>query len=497
MKKILAFLSILFLPFLFFGCSTTDIVTRASETANTYEIVATLDNENKTLSASMTLSYTNQSASTFEFIYFHLHPNAFSEGASTNYAVSQTQAERAYDNGVSYGGIEILSTKQNGEDTNFSVEGADDHLLKVDLSNALKSGDMTEIEIDFQLTIPNVNHRFGYGKHTINLGNWYPSVCVFEGEEWNTEGYLPSGDPFYNQIANYVVTLTYDSNLTLASSGELQSSTSENGKTTDVYQALAIRDFAMVLSSEFDVISTQVDDVTINYFYFEDENAQAHLQTAVDALETFNDLIGEYPYNVLNVVKACFLHGGMEYSNLVYISDQVTNEAEYNNVIIHEIAHQWWYGVVGNNQIKYGFIDEGLAEYSTALFYDLNEEYGQTTSEVIGNALSSYLLFCDVYGEVYGNLDSSMNRPISTFNTETEYVYLTYVKGVLMFDSIAEVIGQNKMEKCLQALYEKYAMQEITPTQMIETFSKTSGRKIESYIASWLDGTVILEELSA
>ena len=152
MKKILAFLSVLCLPFLFFGCST-DLITKASETANTYEIVATLDSENKTLSANMSLSYTNKSASTFEFIYFHLHPNAFSEGATTNYAVSQTQAERAYDNGVSYGGIEILSAKQNGEDTNFSVEGADDHLLKVDLSKALKSGDMTEIEIDFQLTM--------------------------------------------------------------------------------------------------------------------------------------------------------------------------------------------------------------------------------------------------------------------------------------------------------------------------------------------------------
>ena len=186
----------------------------------------------------------------------------------------------------------------------------------------------------------------------------------------------------------------------------------------------------------------------------------------------------------------------MEYPNLVYISDKITNESEYNNVIVHEIAHQWWYSLVGNDEKKYGFIDEGLAEFSTAVFYELNDDYELKKADVIGNALSSYLLYADVYKEVYGSFNASMNRPISAFNTETEYVYLTYVKGLLMFDSICDAIGEKKMFKCLKGLFDDFCFKEVTPQELIECFEKHSHRKLKSFITSWIDGTVVLEELS-
>ncbi|MBR7091129.1 MAG: hypothetical protein IKC79_01590, partial [Clostridia bacterium] len=166
------------------------------------------------------------------------------------------------------------------------------------------------------------------------------------------------------------------------------------------------------------------------------------------------------------------------------------------NVIIHEIAHQWWYGVVGSNECEHAWMDEALTEYTTALFYDKNVGYELTTSEVLSNALNSYLLFCDVYREVYGELNSSMNRNIHDFDTETEYVYLTYVKGVLMFDSIADVIGQSKMEKCLKEYYESNAMCNAKPSDMVECFARTSKKDLGKFIMSWLDGSVVLEELS-
>lgn len=494
MKKIFAFMFLLLLPFYFSACSV-DVVVQASQKANTYQIVATLDNENKTITATQTLEYINDGDSELQFVAFHLHPNAFSEGATTNYAVSPTQESRAYENGKSYGGIEILGVKENNQEGTFAIEGVDKHLLKVDLSNKLYPNNKVEIEISFVLTLPNINHRFGYNKHTINLGNWYPTVCVLEDGEWHTEGYLPSGDPFFTEVSNYIVTLTYASDLLMVSTGEMQKSLTKDEMTTTTYKAFAVRDFAIVLSSDFKVLSEKVQGKIVNYYYYDDENAASHLKASVDAFNTFSDMIGEYPYSILNVVKVGFLHGGMEYPNLVYISDQVSNESEYNNVIVHEIAHQWWYGVVGNNQLKDAWIDEGLAEYCTALFYDLNEGYGNSTDQVIGNVLSSYLLFCDAYREIYSTLDTSMNRGVASFNTETEYVYLTYVKGLLMFDSISEVIGQARMNKCLKALYKEFAMKEVTPNELIECFQKASGRNIKNFINSWLDGSVVLEEL--
>ena len=496
MKKYYLFLALVFVPIMFFGCSSKDIIAKASENCDCYKITASLNVEQKTLQATEEFFWTNKTPDSLDSLLFHLHPNAFKEEAKTNYAVSKTQENRAYNGEKDYGGITINSVYMGENSLNFEILGEDEHLLSVKLNKAILPQKMANISINFSLDIPKVNHRFGYGNHTINLGNFYPILSVYENGEWNKQGYISSGDPFYSKVANYEVSLSYDENYMLKSTGALQKESAQNGQKTSVYSALAVRDFAMVLSKDFKEISQQVDKTTVTYCYYEDENPEAHLKTAVDSLNTFNELFGSYPYNTLCVVKTNFLHGGMEYPNLVYVSDQITTENEYNNVIIHEIVHQWWYGLVGNNELKYGFIDEGLAEYSTALFYEMNEGYETTKEEVIGNALSSYMLFCDVYKEVYGELNSQMNRDIQTFNTETEYIYLTYVKGLLMFDSIENTIGKNKMLKCLKGMVKDYAFCEITPNQMIECFEKYSGRNLQSFIISWLDGTVILEQLS-
>ncbi|MBQ8761744.1 MAG: M1 family metallopeptidase [Clostridia bacterium] len=496
MKKFFSFaLVLLFGCMLFTGCGEKDLVANASNEANNYQINAELDYANKSLIATEKLEYKNKTNLVLEEIKFHLHPNAFSADAEKNKSVSEVQFEKAYPNGFSEGNISIESVKVNNKDVDIQVEPEEKQILTVAVGT-LKPNETVDIEIKFSLIIPCVQHRFGYGDDTLNLGNWYPVVCVFEEDGFFTDGYSPTGDPFYSDIANYIVNITYDDNLVLASTGELLKETSENNKKVASYRALAVRDFAMVFSDKFEVKTAQAGETIINYYYYNDEKSDENLQTAVNAVNTFNELIGLYPYAVLNVVKADFLHGGMEYPMLVYISDAITSDSEYTNVIVHEIAHQWWYGVVGNNQTAYGWLDVGLSEYTTALFYDKNTQYGLTSKDVCANSLSAYLLFCDVYREVYDDLDTSMNRSLYNFNTETEYVYLTYVKGVLMFDSIADHIGTSKMEKCLQVYYKQNAMKFSTPNALIESFEKASGKDLKSFITSWLDGSVILEQLA-
>ena len=478
------------------GCNQLSIIEAYSRNASNYQITAVLNTENKTLVATQNVEYVNNTGYELSEVRFHLYPNAFSENAKTYKAVSKTQFSQAYPNGFSEGNIQINAVQVENSDIQFEIGGADNNILVVPLSNKLRANDVVSIKIDFQLLIPNCNHRFGYGQNTINLGNWYPIACVFEDEEFKQDGYSSNGDPFYSDIANYEVSITYPSDLVVASTGEKVSTTQEDNNKTDKYIAQAVRDFAMVFSDKFEIKTQVVNEVQVNYYYYDDANSDSNLKTSVDALVTFNDLIGEYPYKTLNVVKANFFQGGMEYPNLVYISDNIKVDSEYKNVIIHEIAHQWWYGVVGNNECEYAWMDEALTEYCTALFYDRNVGYEVTTREILSNALNSYMLFCDVYREVYGELNSSMNRSIYNFDTETEYVYLTYVKGVLMFDSIADIIGQNKMEKFLKEYYKENAMQNVSPKDMVRCLESITTKEMANYIMSWLDGSVVLEELS-
>jgi aminopeptidase N len=253
---------------------------------------------------------------------------------------------------------------------------------------------------------------------------------------------------------------------------------------------LAIRDFAFVLSDKFNIVSDSYNNIKVNYYYYKNQYPNECLRAGVDSIRTFNNLFGEYPYDVINIVESNFVHGGMEYPNMVLISDAVDVQSDYINVIVHEIAHQWWYGLVGNNEYQYGWLDEGLTEYSTLLFYEENPEYNVDTKELIKNTTNSYVTFVDVYKKVFDNVDTSMNRALNEYNNESEYVYIAYVKGMLIFDNLREVIGDNKFMKGLQTYYKDNVYKIATPDILISSFEKASGNSLRDFFNSWINGNV-------
>ena len=248
----------------------------------------------------------------------------------------------------------------------------------------------------------------------------------------------------------------------------------------------------MVLSDKFETLSEKVDGTQINYYFYSDKQSVKSMETSKKSLMTFNKKFGKYPYETLAVVETGFLYGGMEYPNLVMISDNLEKYDDYTNTIVHEIAHQWWYGVVGNNQFDCGWLDESLAEYSVVVFYENNPEYEIFRDVCIKNAITSYTLFVDVYKDVFKQVDTSMNRKISEFATEPEYVYAAYVKGMIMFDDIRNLIGDKKFFDSLKNYYKQYSGKNAVPENLISVFEDTSNRRLKSVFESYLDGSAII-----
>lgn len=460
---------------------------------NSYKMTLDYNDENKTISGQEEVLYYNNSSNAFSSIFFHLYPNAFREGATVK-VVSSNNFKQAFPNGESYGHIEITSvTERKGDQLEFKIGGEDENILEIVLPEPLYPDESVTVVISFSSILPNANHRYGYGENTINIGNFYPIACVYEdGKGFFTKPYHSNGDPFYSDVANYEVELTVPSKFVVASSGTRQTSSQDDSNVTYNLSGEKIRDFCLVLSEKFEVASCTLGSVTVNYYgYSGDENLQEKADFAGKCVETYNKLFGAYPYSCLNVVKANFVHGGMEYPNLVLISDSVSNE-DYNYVIAHEIAHQWWYGVVGTNQYEHAWIDEGLAEYSTYLFFQENPEYGLSYNNMISNALSNYKFFVQVYERVNGQVATSMDRPLDQFATEPEYVHLTYTKGVLLFDNLRMALGEKKFMKVLCDLYKEYAYKNIDSAELIATFSSSTGRNLENLIKSWINGTVVI-----
>lgn len=491
MKKFICILFACFSLFCCTGCKKEDDLQSIAKNLTNYEISIDFDCATKQAKILQQVDYINSSQDSLSEIKFHLYPQFFKEGA-TNTIISSTKLNNVYENGLDFAEFNIDRVVVNNTDQTPCYENDYNAILNVDLDQELLPNKRVEICMEYSLTLPNCNHRFGYGNETINLANFYPIACVYEDGQFNTNPYHANGDPFYSDMANYCVDITLDNQYVVASTGTtINETTNENTKTIS-YSAQVVRDFALVISDKFQVISQTVNNTNVYYYYFNDENAEKSLKAGTDAINTFSKLFGAFPYQNFSIVQTNFVHGGMEYPNLIMISSQIEDPIDYVNVIVHETAHQWWYAMVGNDEYLNPWLDEALTEYSTILFYDHNEGYDLTHKQMIESNNENFSLFINVYEDVLGSIDTSL-RAVNEYNTEPEYTYCTYVKGTLMFESLYQVVGEKNFIKALNTYFENNKYTNTTPEDLILAFEQTYNQDLSNFFNSWLNGKVVIK----
>lgn len=475
------------------ACSKSE-VDRVSKGLTSYEINAYLS-EDMTISGTEKVIYYNKNECDLDNICFHLYPRAFRKDATVKPYSSLTLAS-CFPNGQSYGDILIESVSLNGNQANWQLIGEDEDILQINFDFALQNKKSVEVLVNFNVTIPNCTHRFGYYNDKINLGNWYPIVCVFSDGEFDMSPYYATGDPFYSDIANYFVTITYPEDYLISSTGTSDISSTETGLNAKI-NAKAVRDFALNFSKNSVAVCENVNGVNVSYVgYSGDDDINECLSLSTKALDYFSKTFGKYPYSSLSVVKTPFIYGGMEYPNIVFISDAIDDDDEFKKVIVHEIAHQWWYGVVGNNEIKDAWLDESLAEYSTALFFENNKEFGINYSDLISNAISSYSLYVDVIKTIRDSVNTKMNLAVNEYQNDYEYSYMIYVKGVIMFDELKNAVGESRLISGLKKYYSDNKFKNATKESFYTAFKSACHKDLDTFFDGYLDGTTIITNIS-
>lgn len=491
MKKFLSVLLSLLLitAAVAFAACNSNPIDKASKNADNYVIVASYDDQSHILSATQTIKVTNRSENSLTAIKFHIYANQYREGAATP-IVPATYKSRAYINGDSYGDITFDSVKVNGNAVAYTIEGQDLDILSVPIDEFFPD-QTAEIEMTYQIQLANVAHRLGYTDNTVNLGNFYPILAQIENGVYVCSPYYNIGDPYVNDVANYNVTLTLPENYLVASSGELIEATNTNGLATYSYKANALRDFAMVLSNKFQKLSQNVNNTQVNYYYYNDAEAEASLATAVEMLQFLNKTVGDYPYSTYTVAETDFCYGGMEYGGLAMVT---SGSKSYQEAVAHETAHQWFYGLVGNDQIANAWMDEGLAEFMTYLYLD---KAGVTPLENSIKAITkTYVSYVDVLNHYYDNVDTSF-RALDNYKNDNEYVVFTYVKGSLLFGTLYDIMGETKFNKALNNYVNSTACSIAAPGALIDSFVQVSGAEVGKIFNDFIEGKEILSQIIA
>lgn len=444
------------------------------------------------LKGEMTLNYINKNEEAINELYFNLYPNAFkNEKNILNVAVSD-RINEAYPNGFSEGYINIISVMLNGKSAEFLLEEGE-QVLKVNTGIIKKNG-KKNIKIVFEEKLPDSPMRYGYGENTFNFGNWYPVLCPFENGEPIITKYTSNGDPFYSECSDYFVTIKTSPEFRIATSGKIVSKNTQNPMETKwTIEGKNIRDFAFVISEDFNLKSTKVGNTLIYSYYLEnDEAGETALKYAQNAIDCFNKMFGEYPYETFSVVACDFYIGGMEYPNLVYIDKNLYSSIYYEaleEVVVHETAHQWWYGVVGNNEFKEAWLDEGLTQFSVALYID--EIYGKERYKMFLNENESYCkTVFEIVKDVTGTVNKQIDRPSSEFEHWLLYDAITYDVCALMFDNLRNSIGDEKLFNGLKGYYEANKFKISDKEKFISDFSLYSNTDTNAYLEPWLNGSI-------
>jgi len=433
------------------------------QAAPTYDIELTIDPTSARVTGRQTITYTNAEAEALDSIVLRLLPNA-----------------------PGYGGMMTVTHLLRSGQSIVPRAELGDTVLRVPLEPPLKPDRTVWLSMDFTVDVPTSNISghglFSYFQGVMALPTVYPLVPAYDEAGWHTGTAPVHGDDVFSDVAIYNAKVSAPSTFTLIATGAC--GTPSEGTWT--CEAAPMRDFTVVLGEDYERAGREVRGVVVNSYFYEwhTPGGGKALDVAVDAVEAFSGFFGPYPYTELDVVETPNYLGGMEYSGLVVVEDGLypgVSTVEW--LTAHEVAHQWWMVVVGNDQINEPWLDEALTQYSTMLYYEA--VYGKQRADAILNA---------VFVQTHQALESTgkdmpAGLPADAYPPDL-YFDIVYDKGALYFHELRERVGDDVFFDTLQTYYSRHRYQIATTESFLDTVEDVTGDRHEDLYRTWISGEV-------
>jgi len=401
---------------------------------------------------------------------------------------------RLYPNQMRYGGVmSIGGVTINGQTAAFNY-ASDNTAVHIALPQALPPESRADVDLSFELQVPQRDGGYlllGESQGILTLPMFYPILAVRElhgGEPaWNLDIAPPAfGDVGYIQAGLYQVTATLPSDMVVAGTGAVITRTQSSQLAN--YDDLVLvggprREFMLIMSPLFQTVDMGACGARVTSYFLPEDRATGlvALQYAAAALRVYCDRFGPYPYREMEVVASPTRYFGMEYPglNLIGVELYQQQKKDLEFLVVHEVAHQWWYSIVGNDQVNAAWLDEGLAEHSTYAYYEA--VYGNDDAEWIWDqrwrAPYQYA--------VEQGLDTVVSQPLSGF-TVINYETMTYAKAALFFDSVRRQVGDETYYRLLREYLARNRWGLAEPADFLTVAEEVSGQSLGELYRQWI-----------
>jgi hypothetical protein len=397
------------------------------EGASFYSIEFTIQDDIASTTGIEEVHYTNRESVPLEEIDFRLLPNALG------------------------GQMKVASVRVNDQPFEPIYE-LQNSLMRVPLYQPLQPGESVDISIQFSLTVPTaIESNYGvlaYYDGVLTLAHAYPMIAVYDDEGWNAEIPPEQGDPAYADASFFVVSVDAPAELVLVGAGR-EVNREENGDRQIVtYAAGPARDFYLAASADYEVVSQTAGEVTFNSYApaSMEAGAQMAIEASISSFDFFGESFVPYPYTEYDIVATPTYALGIEYPGITAITSRIydmdgTLSGTPNNVmmestIAHEAGHQWFYNLVGNDQLDEPWLDESLVQFITWQYY--GNQYGANAANSWENSLRGR------WSRV-NNEPIPIGMPVSAYEGAT-YSAIIYGRGAFFFEALRDQMGAENFD---------------------------------------------------
>lgn len=492
-----------------------------------YTISVKLDDKTHTLRGQESFVYNNNSSQTLDFLYIHLWANAYRNGKT---ALGKQQYESGEDiltfgADSLKGGVDSLNFTVDGIVARFELDPNNPDIAKLFLPKPLTAGSRITVATPFKVMIPSGEiSRLGHVGQSYQITQWYPKPAVFDKNGWNQMPYLNQGE-FYSEYGTFDVTITLPKNYVVGATGDLQTESElafleEKVKETKENMAAYLNDKSKrenkfpASSTEWKTIRYTQKDVH-DFAWFADkrwlvQKGEVEMPASKrkvttwtmftpksakvweNSIEYINDGTfyyskwnGDYPYNQVTAVDGTIsAGGGMEYPNVTVIGS-TSNKEDLEVVIVHEVGHNWFYGILGSNERVHGWMDEGMNTLNEIRY--MYTKYPNNTY-LSNKVLDGKFHFDDVdhhdSGDYTYRLVAAMgvDQPMETHSADfssANYGAVMYMKTGLVFNYLKQYLGDDLFDKCMHAYYDEWHFKHPQPEDMEETLERVSGKNLD------------------